>query len=418
MTTSPTLVPTDFCYPTGTISVDEALSILMSRARAPQAREQCALADALGRVLASDVSSAMDVPGYDNSQMDGFALRVDDVGASGAQLPVSQRIAAGQIPAPLAPMSAARIFTGAAIPQGADAVVMQERCEVTQSGVRIPGNIPRGDNIRPRGNDLQQGALVLRAGVRLQPRHLGLLASLGQASIDVRPRLRVAVFSCGDELREPGETLAFGEIYNSNRHTLVALIRALGQEVVDLGRVGDNAHDTRQMLATAARSAHVVVSSGGMSVGEEDHVKSALMDLGQLELWRVAVKPGKPLAYGRIDESDFLGLPGNPVSTLVTFCWFVRPFLLRRMGVVDVTPRRSWVRAAFDWPKAGGRREFARARLVQGEDGSLCAQLHPRQGSDVMSSTTWADGLVEIPEGTTVARGDMVSYIDFDHLTW
>ncbi len=408
--------PADFCYPPGTISVDQAAAFMLERARPPAGARSVALDEALGGVLARDVPSPIDVPGYDNSQMDGYAVRAADVAGDGALLPVSQRIPAGALARPLAPGSAARIFTGAPMPAGADTVVMQERCRVEGERVWIPGPAKQGDNVRPRGNDIRAGQVVLEAGERLRPQHLGLAASLGIAQLALHPRLKVAYFSSGDELRLPGEPLGPGQIYNSNRYTLAALIRRVGAEGVDLGRVADTLDATVVALGRAARVADVVVSSGGVSVGEEDHVRAALEQVGELELWRIAVKPGKPLAYGRIGDADFIGLPGNPVSTLVTFCLFVRPFLLRRMGARRLEPRFWPVRAGFEWPRAAQRREFARARLVDRGGGTPVAELHPRQGSDVLSSTTWADGLVEIPEGTTVARGDVLRYLDFDAL--
>jgi molybdopterin molybdotransferase len=415
--TRPASVPPDFCYPRGTVSADQALAFILDRARVPAGTEAVALGRSLGRVLARPVCSPIDVPGHDNSQMDGYAVSTVELGEAGGEFPVSQRIAAGQTGAPLAPGSVARIFTGAPMPPGADAVVMQERAEVLGQRVRLPGGILPGDNVRPAGNDVRCGDRVMEAGTRLAPRHVGALASLGMPEVLVTPRLRVAILASGDELRQPGEPLLPGQIYNSNRYTLQCLLSQLGAEVVDLGQVADDAAATCEALLTAAGSADVVVSSGGMSVGEEDHVKLALESVGRLELWRVAVRPGKPLAYGRIDDADFLGLPGNPVSTLVTFCLFVRPFLLRRMGCADLEVPRWPAKADFVWPAPRLRREFARARVRFDDDGVPWVSLHARQGSDVMSSTTWADGLVEIMEGTTVAHGDTVRFIDFVRLT-
>jgi molybdopterin molybdotransferase len=270
--------------------------------------------------------------------------------------------------------------------------------------------------VRPQGNDIEAGQQVLTIGQRLRAQHLGLAASLGIATLPLFSPLRVAFFSSGDELRLPGEKLEPGQIYNSNRFTLRALIERLGCVAIDLGRVEDTLDATERVLRQASEQADVVVSSGGVSVGDEDHVKRALQRVGELDMWRIAVKPGKPLAYGRIGEADFIGLPGNPVSTLVTFCLFVRPFLLTRMGVGDVQPRFMPVRAGFDWPTAVLRREFARAR-IDGDGWQIpVASLHLKQGSDVLSSTSWADGLVEIPEGATVATGDVLRYLDFDQL--
>lgn len=390
---------------------------MLERARLPERAMPLPLDAALGRVLADAVASPLDVPGYDNSQMDGYAVRAADVPGEGVVLPVSQRIPAGATGTSLACGTAARIFTGAPMPEGADTVVMQERCRLDADRVWIPGPVARGDNVRPRGNDIRSGDRVLERGERLFPQHLGLAASLGLASLPVFPRLTVAIFSSGDELRMPGESLGAGQIYNSNRFTLHALLGLLGVAVADLGRVQDKLDATAAVLVRGSREADVVVGSGGVSVGEEDHVKAALERCGEVELWRVAVKPGKPLAYGRVGDADFIGLPGNPVSVFVTFCLFVRPFLLKRMGVREPLPIFWPVRAGFDWPRAAMRREFARARLQRDDPAGMpVATLHPRQGSDVLSSTTWAEGLVEIPEGVTVARGDPLRFLPYANL--
>ncbi len=418
---APATAPVDFCYPQGMVSTDAALAFLLERARVPRAgvpgaTRDVRLEEALGGVLADALVSPIDVPGHDNSQMDGYALRAVDAGADGACLPVSQRVPAGVEPQPLAAGTAARIFTGAPIPPGADTVVMQERCEVSGDAVRVPGGLEPGDNVRPRGNDIRAGDRVLEAGERLRAPHLALAASLGLSAVTLHRPLRVALFSSGDELAFPGEPLAPGQIYNSNRYGLRALLQGLGAEVRDLGRVADTLDATVSALQAAADGSDVILSSGGVSVGEEDHVRRALETVGSLELWRVAVKPGKPLAYGRAGDADFIGLPGNPVSALVTFCLFVRPFLLKRMGARRLAPPAWPVAAGFTWPRARQRREYARARIAFRDDGLPVATLHPRQGSDVLSSCTWADGLVEIPEGVTVAEGDTVRYLGFDAL--
>ena len=401
----------------GLVSVDEAMAFLLARARPVPASERVAVDAALGRVLAEALDSAIDVPGHDNSAMDGYAVRSSDVtGAGAVRLRVSQRIAAGEIGQPLSQGEAARIFTGAPMPVGADAVVIQEDCKRDGDDVIVQAPVPCGDWVRPCGNDIKRGSCLLDAGTRLRPQELGLIASVGAAEVVVRRRLRVAVFSSGDELLQPGEALRPGAIYNSNRFTLRGLLSGLGCECVDLGTVDDTFEATRAALVDASNRADVVVSSGGMSVGEEDHVKAALEAAGQLEMWKVAVKPGKPLAYGRIGQADFIGLPGNPVSTLVTFCLFVRPFLLTRLGVVRVQPHSFAVEADFDWGKPVTRREYVRARLTYGESGEVRASLHTKQGSDVLTSTAWADGLVEIFEGRSYARGERVRYIPFSEL--
>ncbi|MCK5362660.1 MAG: molybdopterin molybdotransferase MoeA, partial [Gammaproteobacteria bacterium] len=330
-------------------------------------------------------------------------------------LRVAQRIAAGELGETLAAGEAARIFTGAPLPEGADAVVIQEDCQQDGDQVRFRGPVAAGDNVRPRGNDIVAGHEVLAAGTRLRPQELGLAASVGLAELDVVRRLRVAIFSSGDELVQPGEPLAAGAIYNSNRYILRGLLSALDCETIDLGSVEDSLAATEEALVEAAAEADVVVTSGGMSVGDEDHVKQAVERAGRLEMWRVAVKPGKPLAFGRIATADFIGLPGNPVSTLLTFCLFVRPFLLRRQGVREVLGKALSVPAAFRWPRPERRCEYLRARLEQGSDG-VAVNIYPKQGSDVLTSTVWADGLVEIRAGDTIEPGDLVPYYSFAEL--
>jgi molybdopterin molybdotransferase len=400
----------------GMISVDQALELMLARARPLEESERVPLTDALGRVLAHAETTPIDVPGFANSSMDGYALRASDAAGEGpVALRVAQRIAAGQIGMLLSPGEAARIFTGAPLPEGADTVVIQEDCREDDGQVHFHAPVTVGDNVRPRGNDIVAGSEILAAGTRLRPQELGLAASVGLAQLDVVRRLRVAMFSSGNELVQPGEPLAAGAIYNSNRYTLRGLLSALGCEAVDLGSVEDTLEATEEALVEAAGTSDVVVTSGGMSVGDEDHVKRAVERTGELQMWRVAVKPGKPLAYGRIGTADFIGLPGNPVSTLLTFCLFVRPFLLRRQGVPSVLTRPLRVPAAFRWSRPGRRRDYVRARLEQGADG-MAVGIYPKQGSDVLTSAVWADGVVEIREGDTVEPGDLVPYYSFAEL--
>ncbi len=401
----------------GLVSVEQALGFLLARARAPDEEEQVDLPRARGRVLSRPQVSRIDVPRFANSSMDGYAVRSADAGAAGRhRLRVAQRVAAGELPEALGCGEAARIFTGAPLPAGADAVVIQEDCSREGDMVCFDGPLLAGANVRPRANDIAAGEEVLAAGLRLRPQELGLAASVGLASLPVYRPLRVAIFSSGDELVAPGRPLGPGAIYNSNRYTLLGLLDALHCEATDIGMVADTLEATRSALRSAAEGADLVIGSGGMSVGEEDHVRAALEQTGRLEMWKVAVKPGKPLAYGRIGDADFIGLPGNPVSTLVGFCLFVRPFILRRQGVNEVRTRPLRVSAGFAWPRPGGRREYVRARLSGDVDAGYRAEIHPRQGSDVLTSAVWADGLVDIPAGAVVSPGDPVTYYPFSEL--
>ncbi len=373
--------------------------------------------DALGRVLACSVSSAIDVPPADNTSMDGYALRCADVIAAGTVLPVSQRVPAGVVGAPLLPGSAARVFTGAQLPAGADAVVMQEQCEAIDEGVKVNAVPAPGQWIRRCGEDVRTGDVVLPAGTRLTPQALGLAASVGAAQLSVTRRPRVALFSTGDELVMPGEPLTPGAIYNSNRFTLRALIQALGCDCIDLGIVPDQLDATRAALRQAALGADLIVTSGGVSVGEEDHLRPAVQAEGRIELWQVAIKPGKPFAFGEVRRDDgsaahFVGLPGNPVSSFVTFLLLVRPLLLRLDGVANVEPQRTKLRADFDWPRADKRREFMRVRRNQA--GGL--DLFANQSSGVLTSAVWGDGLVDNPAGQAVRRGDSVDFLSFVEL--
>jgi len=387
------------------LSIDAALERLMHSAR-PLAETESIPADAaLGRVLARDLVSGVNVPPLDNAAMDGYALRLADCSAD-AWLPVSQRIPAGSVAQPLAAGTAARIFTGAPIPPGADTVVMQEDTESGDGTVHIPRPPRLGDHIRRAGEDIHAGQTVLMPGTRLGPAQLGVAASVGATTLEVYRRLKVAVFFTGDEIVMPGQPLPLGRIYNSNRATLRALLARLGVEVVDLGQVPDKLEATVAVLERAGREADVVITTGGVSVGEEDHVKAAVERLGRLDMWKVAMKPGKPLAYGRVGETDFVGLPGNPVSAYVVYTLFVRPFLLARMGALPVPPLAFTVPANFAWPKPGKRREFLRARLENGQ-----AVIYANQSSGVLTSLAWADGLVDVPEGVTVKPGDAVRFL-------
>jgi molybdopterin molybdotransferase len=372
------------------------------------------------------VVSALDVPPADNTSMDGYAMRAADVPAAGTVLPVSQRIPAGVVGAPLQPGTAVRIFTGAQVPAGADAVVMQEQCAAMPGdglgSVRIDTVPQPGQWVRRRGEDVLLGAEVLASGIRITPQAMGLAASVGASRLTVRRRPRVALFSTGDELVMPGESLKPGAIYNSNRFTLRGLLLAAGCVVEDLGIVPDNLAATRDALRRAAQGNDLILTSGGVSVGEEDHIKPAVQAEGWLEAWQVAIKPGKPLAFGAVrrdggqggdaGEALFMGLPGNPVSSFVTFLLAVAPVLRALQGCPGVMPQALPVRAVFDWPKPDKRREFLRARF--NAQGSV--ELFPNQSSGVLTSAVWADGLVDLPSGQVVQRGDTVQFLPLSAL--
>ncbi len=401
------------------MSYEEALEFLLAHARPLTEVEEVDTSQSLGRILAGDIVSEINVPAWDNSAMDGYAVNTGDILQEGeVSLPVTQRIPAGIIGQALQPGTAARIFTGAPVPDGADAVVMQEKCAVAGERVSISGPVNVAENVRPKGNDIAAGTEILAKGVRIRPQEMGLAASVGIAELPVFRRLNVATFTTGDELVMPGRPLAEGQIYNSNRFTLRGLLSALGCEIVDLGIIEDTFDATRKTLREAAGMADLIITSGGVSVGEEDHVRKALESVGKLDLWRIRIKPGKPLAYGVVENTDFIGVPGNPVSALVTFMLFVRPYILRRQGVSSVLHRKITVKAGFSWGRPGKRREYLRVRLAAGSQGETRAELFPRQGSDVLTSTVWADGLVEIPEDTTVAPGDPLAYTPFSELLY
>lgn len=404
--------------------LDDALAQLLAAARPLAQSESVGTADADGRVLAQAVVSELQVPPHDNSAMDGYAVRVADVvAAAGSAMPVSQRIAAGSVGTALQPGTAARIFTGAPVPAGADAVVMQEECTALDGQdpngmARVQFNVvpTAGQNIRRSGEDVARGDVVLAAGTRLGPAALGLAASVGMARLQVVRQPRVALFSTGDELVLPGTVapadMPPGAIYNSNRFFLRSLLRRLGCEVTDMGIVPDQLDATVAALQQAASGHDLILTSGGVSVGEEDHIKPAVEALGQLDLWQIAMKPGKPFAKGVVGDAHFIGLPGNPVSSFVTFALLVRPFLLRLQGVTDVAMKTIAVRADFDWPRADKRREFVRVR--RNDDGGL--DLFSHQGSGVLTSAVWGDGLVDVAPGAPIQRGDTVRYVPFGGL--
>ncbi|MGP4956865.1 molybdopterin molybdotransferase MoeA [Pseudomonas helleri] len=386
--------------------VEVALAQLLALAEAAPIRdsESVLLADSDGRVLADDLVASLDLPPWPNSAMDGYALNLADW--SGEPLPVSQRIFAGQAPEPLTPGTCARIFTGAPVPQGADCVEMQENAQVqADERVLFTEALTVGQNIRPQGQETTVGETVLTAGTRLGPIEQGLAASLGCATLKVIRRVKVAVLSTGDELIEPGQPLGPGQIYNSNRVVLCSWLKRMGCEVVDAGILPDDLPATRQRLAELG-AVDLILSTGGVSVGEADFLGIALREEGELALWKLAIKPGKPLTFGHFRGVPVIGLPGNPASTLVTFALLARPYLLRRQGVQDVAPLKFQVPAGFVWAKPGNRREYLRGRLDQGR-----AIIYKNQSSGVLRSAAWADGLVEVLEGSTLAEGDGVGFI-------
>ena len=401
--------------------LDDALTTLLAQIKPLAGTESVATLDADGRILAQDVVSSLQVPAFDNSSMDGYAVRSTDVQEAGVVLAVTQRIPAGQFGQPLLAGQAARIFTGAPVPPGADAIVMQEQTESADQPDRIRFLAPAqpGQWVRRSGEDVRRGDTVLQCGQKLGPAELGLAASLGLAHLTVMRRPKVALFSTGDELVMPGEVapadMRPGAIYNSNRFFLRALLHRLGCEVSDLGIVPDRREATVAALKTAADHHDLIVTSGGVSVGEEDHVKPAVQSLGALSLWQIAMKPGKPFAYGHVRRetaeglAHFVGLPGNPVSSFMTFLLLVKPLILALQGAEQRAPVQMRLPAHFDLPKADKRREFLRVR--HNDLGGL--DLFPNQSSGVLTSVVWGDGVVDNPAGQTIAHGDLVSFWPF-----
>ncbi len=405
------------------LSTADALATLLGAAAPVAGTESLPTLDALNRVLAADVVSPLDVPPMNTSAMDGYAVRIADLSHGDRRLPVSQRIPAGHAPQPLAAGTAARIFTGATVPPGADAIVMQEQTEAAGDEVTILHAPKAGEWITMQGADIHRDAVILPAGTRLTPQALGLAASVGCATLDVVRRVKVAVFFTGDELTMPGEPLKPGAIYNSNRFTLCGLLEKLGCDVTDYGIVPDQLDATRATLSEAARAHDLILTCGGVSVGEEDHVKPAVEAEGRLSMWQIAMKPGKPLAFGAVrrgadadanaaSETFFIGLPGNPVSSFVTFLLFVRPFVLRLAGVRHVAPHALSLRADFSQQKGDRRNEFLRARVNPA--GGL--DLFPNQSSAVLTSTVWGDGLIDNPPNHAISAGETVRFIPFSEL--
>lgn len=405
----------DCSRPSGLMTMDDALHRLLEAAVPVADKATLPLSMCAERVLAEPVASRVQVPPHDNSAMDGYALCLAELGTK-RRLPLGPVVVAGAAPSILPPGHAARIFTGAPIPTGADTVVIQEQVELDGNSVLLPEKLELGKNIRRAGEDVREGAEVLTAGRRLRPQELGQAAAVGATSLTVYRRLKVALLCSGDELAEPGSELAPGQIYDSNGPTLSALLEGLGCDVLGPARLPDRLDATIDGLRAAAETADVVITSGGVSVGAEDHIRPAVEALGQLQLWQIAIKPGKPFAFGFIGDTPLLGLPGNPVSVFVTFLLLARPFLLKRQGRLDLQPPILNVRAGFHWSKpARGRREYLRARLAPAETGSV-VEIYPHQGSGVLSSCVWADGLVRLEPGQSVAPGDLVPYLSLAEL--
>ena len=408
------VIADDGCATPELIPVNEAISRILDAGSPVVQSELLDVEHALGRVIAKEVIAAIDVPGYDNSAMDGYAVRSADCREAGVSLTVSQRIPAGQIGVKLAAGKAARIFTGAPIPEGADAVVMQELCQLQDDSVTINASVKAGENIRRAGEDIERGSVILKAGKRIRPQEQGLIASVGQADVNVRRKLKVAAFFTGDELVEPGRALAPGQIYNSNRYTLKGLLQSVDCEVIDLGIVPDTLEATLDVLKRAAAAADLVLTSGGVSVGEEDYVRIALQQLGELSMWRINMKPGKPMAFGHVDNTLFIGLPGNPVSVFVTFLIFARPLILKMQGADSFRANELSIRSGFEW-KGIKRQEYLRVRVRQDGSGAY-AEIYPQQGSGVLSSASWADGLVVVEPEKAINTGDILKYIPFQGL--
>lgn len=403
------------CDTSGLKPVDEAIDELLARLPALPPVEHVPLSEALGRVLAEPLNAPFAVPAWDNSAMDGYALRAADLPAEGGWLPLAGRIAAGDAADQQLPVGhAVRIFTGAPLPPGADSVVAQEDCEIEADRVRLPA-VKLGAHVRRQGEEVEADEAVLQAGKRLRPQEIGLLASFGVALVPVYRRLRVGLLSSGNELREPGQPLAPGQIYNSNRYCLLGVLRSLGMEVHDYEILADELGASRDALALAASEWDMLITSGGVSVGEEDHLKQAIRELGELHLWRLAIQPGKPLAFGEVNGKPWIGLPGNPAAALITSLVVARPFLLRAQGCTEALPKPLRLTSGFAWRKANKRRQYLRARLEQ-VDGEMRVCLHPRQGSAMLTSASWAEGLAIVEINRTLQEGETVEYLPFSEL--
>ncbi len=415
---------TDDCFSAGDalITTKDALALISMRVRATTEGETVGLRSAANRILTHDIVAEHSVPPHDNSAVDGYAFAWNDLdpGADSTVLTVTGRAAAGHpLEIPIQQGEAVRIFTGAVMPEGVDTVSMQEDCiKEGVDRVGIPQGLERGANRRRSGEDIKAGTTVLESGHRMRPQDIGLVASMGLSELRVYKRLRAAVFSTGDEVREPGDPVEPGCVYDANRYVLLTLLEGLGCNITDLGILADNRGEIRERLRQAAAAADLVISSGGVSVGQEDHVKAAVEDLGYLHFWRLAIKPGRPLALGQIGTTPFVGLPGNPVASMVTFLRFARPLILRLAGARDISPVLFRVRADFEHKKKRNRREWVRARLITDASGEVAARKFDRQGAGILSSLVDSDGLVELPEDMTqLSVGTMVDFLPFNEVT-
>jgi molybdopterin molybdotransferase len=399
------------------ISFEKALNTMLEHALPVAEIDQVALPDGLHRILAQDLVSPVNVPPASNSAMDGYAIRMQDVNPGGkTTLKVTQRIPAGSYGNAIQAGTAARIFTGAPIPPNCDAVIIQEQVTVDADSISFEASVESGQHIRETGEDIRAGETILSRGTRLRAQELGLAASIGVALLPVYRKVKVGIFFTGDELVEPGKALAQGQIYNSNRYTLGGLLKTLGCEIVDLGIVGDTLQQTEQAILKAAEYTDIVITSGGASVGEEDHVCTALENLGQLYMWKLDIKPGKPVIFGMVHNTAFIGLPGNPVSVFAGFSQLASPFIKKSQGRSKLLPKTVSVKASFERLKIDRRREFARGRLLATDDGQYRAEIYNNQSSGVLMSTTWADGFVVIPGNTQIHQGDKVDYISFSEV--
>ena len=402
------------------MSADDALEFLIDSALVSEHTEITSLDDSVGRILSEDIHSKINVPGFDNSAMDGYTIALDEkkLDSINQTFSVVDRIAAGSTGKELKKGNAARIFTGAPIPKGANTVIMQEECQASEDGseITISRSIELNENIRPTGNDILKNDVVLKTGKKIEPEDISLAASVGIGELQVFKRLKVGVFFTGDELVEPGNSLKVGKIYNSNRYALVALLKNAGCEVINLGNIKDNFDSTCGALEKLSNDCDLIMTTGGVSVGEEDHVKPAVEKLGSLSLWKIKMKPGKPLAYGQVKNIPFIGLPGNPVSSFVTYCIFALPFIKKIQGNSNFKNKPIKVKTNFDCKRAKPRREYARVKIDYSSEIPI-ASLYPKQGSDVMSSVVWADGIIEIPENTVFDTGTILDYYPLSELT-